>query len=295
MSASNARPTRGPVLITGASTGIGRACAITLARIGFRVLAGVRSARDAASISEASEQFDLKPVSLDVTDANSIVAAAAHVREITGTESLCGLINNAGISISGPVECVPLEGWRRQFEVNVFGAVAVTQAMLPLLREHAVAHGRGSARIVMISSIAGLISTPYAAPYAASKFALEAVSDALRMEIRPQGIRVSIVEPGAIDTPIWKKEHEREVPWSDTSRTLYGEGYAAFSAAAQRAAGGAVPPARVAEVVARCLTVRRPRTRYTVGTDAKFGSFFKPLLPDRLLDRGITRAMKLPR
>ena len=173
-----------------------------------------------------------------MTDSSSIDSATIEARALAAGNGLCGLVNNAGVSVSGPVESVPLEAWRRQFEINVFGAVAMTQAMLPLLREHVAARGLGTARVVMISSIAGLIATPYAAPYSSSKFALEAISDSLRTEIRPQGIHVSIIEPGAIDTPIWTKANEPRLTSASPSEALYAKGYEAFSQAAQKARAG---------------------------------------------------------
>ena len=188
---------RGAVVITGASTGIGEACALHLDKLGFRVFAGIRKAVDGDSLRQrASER--LVPVRLDVSDQMEIDEAARHIIQALGGHGLAGLINNAGIVVGGMLEFLPLEALRRQLEVNVVGQIAVTQALLPSLRK-----ARG--RIVNIGSVAGLISSPFTGAYSASKFALEALTDSLRMELRPWKIHVSLIEPGFIQTPILKK------------------------------------------------------------------------------------------
>jgi NAD(P)-dependent dehydrogenase (short-subunit alcohol dehydrogenase family) len=175
------------VLVTGASTGIGEACALRLAARGIRVFAGVRSESDGASLRQRASD-GLTPVLIDVTVPDAIALARGTVADLVGPEGLAGLVNNAGV----------VDEVRKEFDVNVFGAIAVTQAFLPLLRG-----GRG--RIVNMSSISGRIALPFAGPYAASKFALEAISDSWRVELRPWGIRVAIVEPGEVDTPIRRR------------------------------------------------------------------------------------------
>jgi NAD(P)-dependent dehydrogenase (short-subunit alcohol dehydrogenase family) len=183
------------VVVTGTSTGIGRATALHLDRLGYRVFAGVRRAEDAVRLrSEGSER--LAPVLLDVTDIGSIEAAAKTVSAEVGERGLAGLVNNAGIVTGGPLEFVPLDELRRQLEVNTVGPVAVIQHFLPLVR-------RGRGRVVFVSSIGGRFSQPIVGPYCASKFALEALADALRMEVAPSGIHVSLVEPGAVKTMIF--------------------------------------------------------------------------------------------
>ena len=182
----------GTVVVTGASTGIGEAAALHLKELGFEVRAGVRKDEDA----ERLRAQGVSPLKLDVTDTSSVAAAAAEVGE-----EVFGLVNNAGVAVSAPVEFVPIDQLRRQLEVNLIGQVAVIQAFLPALRQ---SHGR----IVNISSIGGRIALPLASPYAASKFALEAVSDSLRREVAQFGIEVSLVEPGGVKTPIWKKGTE---------------------------------------------------------------------------------------
>src|SRR5512135_480609 len=189
--------TDGSVVITGASTGIGRACALHMDALGWRVFAGIRKDSDAASLrSDASAR--LVPVYLDVTDARSITAAVDAVSNLVGASGLSGLVNNAGIPYGGPVEYLALDRVRHLYEVNFFGVIAVTQAFLPLVR-------RARGRIVNMSSVGGMVSAPFVSPYASSKFALEALSDSLRMELHPWHIEVSSIQPGAIDTPIWNK------------------------------------------------------------------------------------------
>jgi NAD(P)-dependent dehydrogenase (short-subunit alcohol dehydrogenase family) len=262
-------------LVTGASTGIGRACAIHLAQHGFEVLAGVRHADDAPS--------GLEPVRLDVTSADDIATAAERVG---GT--LHALVNNAGIAVNGPVEVLPVEQWRRQFEVNVIGQVAVTRALLP-----ALLNARG--RIVNMSSIGGRVALPLLGPYAASKFALEAVTDALRREVARHGVHVACVEPGGIVTPVWEKsraEGERLVNEMPADARLRYDGLIhALRRAAERQARDGLPPEAVAEVVGHALTARRPRTRYVVGREARVQAVLARLLPDRAVDALVRRAL----
>jgi NAD(P)-dependent dehydrogenase (short-subunit alcohol dehydrogenase family) len=256
--------------------------------MGFTVLAGVRSAADAQSI-EQSKAANVRPILIDVTQADSVANAARETATFCGPAGLFALVNNAGISVHGPVEHVPLSEWRRQLEVNLFGQIAVTQALLPVLRAGVAVHGHGAARIVMMSSIAGLIAQPIIAPYNASKFALEAMSDALRMEIRPQGIKVCVVEPGAIDTPIWAKAEADPgaFPPDHPARVLYAREIDAVVNEARKAAANAIGADAVAKVVAKCLTLRRPRTRYRVGKDAMIGAMAKMVLPTCAVDWGM--------
>jgi len=273
------------VLVTGASSGIGEACALRLSRAGWRVLAGVRTGADGERLREQGGEL-VEPVTLDVTDAGQVAAAAAAF----GDGVLNGLVNNAGIAVSMPLEFLPLEELRRQFEVNVVGQVAVTQAFLPHLR-------RGRGRIVNVGSIAGRSALPFLGAYAASKHALEAVTDALRIELHPFGIEVAIVEPGTIATPIWRKGGETfqrllaGLPADVT--TLYGERMAAFRDAAAAAGRRGEPADEVAKVVEHALTARRPRTRYLVGRDARRRSRLERL-PDRLRDRAYERVLLRP-
>jgi len=265
------------VVVTGASSGIGRACAVRLVGAGWRVLGGVRTAQDAESLREQG----VEALELDVTDASQIAAAADTVGA-----RLDGLVDNAGIAIAAPLELVPLDELRHQLEVNVVGQVAVTQALLPALR-------RGRGRIVLMGSIGGRSALPFLGPYAASKHALEAVADALRVELRPWGIHVSIVEPASIATAIWHKgaeradELSRNVPPEGVA--LYADRVAAFRSIALARGPGADPVA-VAKAVEHALTASRPRARYLVGRDAHLRSWVERL-PTPLRDRVLTRAL----
>jgi NAD(P)-dependent dehydrogenase (short-subunit alcohol dehydrogenase family) len=273
-------------LVTGASTGIGRATALRLDAGGWRVFAGVRRQEDADSLrAEGSER--LTPVTIDVTDAEAIAAAAELIRSELGGAGLDGLVNNAGIGIPSPLETIPIGDFRRQIEVNLVGQVAVTQAMLPLIRE-----ARG--RIVFISSIGGRIAFPLGGAYHAAKFGIEAVGDVFRQELRPWGISVSIVEPGSIDTPIWGRG-DREVDAlgerSPERDRLYGRAVAAYRKASGKLAARGIPPAKVAAAIEHALSARRPRTRYLVGLDVKFQVRAKAVAPARLFDRIVARVM----
>ena len=279
----------GAVLITGASTGIGAASAVHLDRIGFRVWAGVRRPSDGeALVGQASPR--LTPVILDVTDSNSIATALAGVGAGAGADGLAGLVNNAGIVVAAPVEVLPIAELRKQLEVNVIGLVAVTQAALPLLR-------RGHGRVVNIGSISGRIATPVIGAYAASKFAVEALTDALRVEVQPWGIDVALIEPGAVATPIWEKSQAAGLAlrqaWTPDAEGLYADALSAVERAALRSAKQAISPDAVARAVAHALTATRPKTRYLVGTAARIQAIVA-LLPDRLRDRFLTRALGLP-
>jgi NAD(P)-dependent dehydrogenase (short-subunit alcohol dehydrogenase family) len=288
----DARPA---VLITGASKGIGEACALRLARDGFRVYAGVRRQEDAAALVRAGGD-DVVPVMLDVTEPEQIAAAVARIGEETGRRGLPALVNNAGVAIAGPLEFLPIDELRRQMEINFIGQLAVTQACLPLIRrarESAQGDHRAG-RIIFMSSISGLTALPLTGAYAASKFALEAAADAMRVELRPWGITVSLVEPGIISTPIW--ETAREVGERNLARMPpaaqehYGGPLAALSARAGKIRG--LAPEHVAAVVARALTGRRPRARYLVGRDARARLLAHRLLPTRVEDWLIHQALR---
>jgi NAD(P)-dependent dehydrogenase (short-subunit alcohol dehydrogenase family) len=281
------RPARA-VVVTGASSGIGFACARRLAEAGFRVFGGVRKGEDGERLHAATAGRAV-PLRLDVTDADQIAAAARAVDEACGASGLTGLVNNAGIAVAGPLEIVPIEDLRRQLEVNVVGQVAVTQALLPALR-------RGRGRIVNMGSIAGRFSAPFLGPYSASKFALEALTDALRLELRPWGLAVVIVEPGDVATPIWEKGQqygrELEARFPEALRR-----YEPFAARIRRYAAdrgrASAPPDLVARVVLRALTARWPKARYLVGRDAKVRALLARWLPDRARDWLVARLLGL--
>lgn len=279
------------VVITGASTGIGAACAMHLDRLGYQVFAGVRKAEDGVALQKTCSDR-LVPIELDVTELSTIQKSHSLVLQHIEKGGLFGLVNNAGIAVVGPLEAVPLADLRRQLEVNVIGQVAVTQMFLPLLRQ-----ARG--RIINMGSIAGLTTMPLMGPYSASKFALEAITDALRLEVRQWGIHVSIIEPGAIATPIWNKSTldaaEREAVIKEDLRSLYQPIMAAVRKVVGEASKRAISAEAVAKVVGDALTASTPRTRYLVGTDAKLRALMKKLLSDRLSDRLLSWILKLPR
>jgi len=278
--------TRGAVLVTGASTGIGRACAEHLDGLGFGVFAGVRKEADADSLRGAGSAR-MQPLMLDVTDTASVLATARAIEE-AAPAGLRGLVNNAGIAIGGPLEFVTLGDWRRQLEVNFIGQIAVIQATLPALR-------RARGRIVNVTSIGGRVATPFLSPYSASKFALEAVTDALRLELLRFGIEVSAVEPGAVATPMWDKGRAsaEEVSTSLPAEgiALYGTAIQAMSKGIDRLVSGAVPPLDVATAVEHALTAHRPRTRYVVGREARIRLLLARLLPTRAMDKLTVRVM----
>lgn len=273
------------VLITGASTGIGRASALRLDAEGWRVFAGVRRGEDAESL-RAAASGRLVPLMLDVTDDEQIAGAADRIGEAVGEAGLDGLVNNAGIAVPGPLEALPVDDFRRQIEVNLTAHVAVTQAMLPRIRA-----ARG--RIVFITSIGGLMAFPMFGAYHAAKFALEAVGDVFRRELRPWGISVSVVEPGSIATEIWDRGQSEAdallARVSDEHVDLYGDSIEAYREVVRKTAARGIAPEKVAKAIAHALASSRPRTRYLVGADARAQALFNRLLPDRLVDSLIAR------
>jgi NAD(P)-dependent dehydrogenase (short-subunit alcohol dehydrogenase family) len=281
------------VLVTGSSTGIGKACSLYLAKNGFTALAAVRRDEDAKALESAGP--NIRGIKLDVADDASIASAAAKIAEITGESGLAGIVNNAGISVPGPVEFIPRDGWRKQFEVNVFGHVAVTQAMLPLLRNHVARFGKGSARIVLIGSIAGRVTMPILAAYSASKFALASIAGALRMELRHDGIHVCLIEPGAIQSEIWRKgdESASDIAPDDPARAKYGKLIDAVVKTSRESAANAIPAEVVAKLIHRCMTAANPPRRKTVGRDAYIAALLKKYLPESWFDAFLVKALKL--
>jgi NAD(P)-dependent dehydrogenase (short-subunit alcohol dehydrogenase family) len=276
----------GAILITGASTGIGRACALELARLGYDVFAGVRS-REAGDALRAVGGERIKPLTLDVTNTSQISAALQIIEEQTRGRGLRALVNNAGIAVPGPLEIVPIADLRRQLDVNTIAAVAMTQAALPLLRR-----APRPATIVNMSSISGRFSMPLLGAYAASKYALEAISDALRLELRPWGIRVVIIEPGQIATPIWEKTLRATMQSLEAMPTAQVAPYQPLidMVSAQVHPGMGIPAERVVRVVTRAITARHPRARYVVGIDARV-QLVLACLPTWLRDWLLARAL----
>lgn len=267
------------VLVTGASTGIGRATALLLARQGFTVHAGVRKDADGEALGPA-----VRPIRLDVTDAGQIADAAA------GIGRLDALVNNAGIGVTGPVEFVPLDVLRRQYEVNVFGQIAVTQAMLPLLRA-----SRG--RVVTVGSVGSWITLPFGGPLCSSKHAIRSLNDALRMELKPWGIEVVLIEPGSIHTDaVGKLEDEVEPRLASLGaegRRLYGAAYRTMTTTGLRRERDGSSPEVVARAVLHALTSRHPHARYPVGKGSRVMSTLGRWLPQRTLDTLRLRALGL--
>jgi len=274
------------VLVTGAATGIGERCALRLVQQGYRVFAGVRNQEAGERLREAAGPR-LHWLLLDVTDGAMIARAGEIVRAVQEDQALAGLVNNAGIAVGGPLEYLPVERLRTQLEVNVIGLHAVTQAFLPLIRK-----GRG--RIVHIGSIAGRLASPFTGAYAASKHAVEALTDALRLELGPEGIQVAVIEPGQIRTPIWDKglaEFETIASRiNEDGLARYRGRLLALQYIVQRARVHSLSPDAVIDAVIHALESPAPRTRYVVGGDARIRLWLSRLLPDRAMDALMHRA-----
>jgi NAD(P)-dependent dehydrogenase (short-subunit alcohol dehydrogenase family) len=275
-------------VVTGASSGVGQATAKALAARGFHVLAGVRKETDAERLAADG----MEPVILDITDPDDVAAVAERVETDADGRRLAVLVNNAGIAVNAPVETLPMAGWRRQFDVNFFGQVAMIQAVLPNLLS-----ARG--RVVNVSSIGGRVVGPTYGAYAASKFALEAMSDALRREVGQFGVSVIVVEPGMVATPIWDKgvatAQELVAEMSAEQQARYGALVAALLKQTEGVGETGIDPSEVARVIADAVEARRPRTRYLVGRDAKVMARLVAVLPDRVVDRLIARNLGLGR
>jgi NAD(P)-dependent dehydrogenase (short-subunit alcohol dehydrogenase family) len=278
-------------LITGASTGIGQATALRLARAGWTVLAGVRRREDAERLAGEDRSGRIEPLLLDVTDLEQIRLAAVRVSELGGGGDsspgrLDALVNNAGIGFGGPLELISPEDLRTQFDVNVLGQVAVTQALLPALRA-----ARG--RLLFVSSVGGRVAMAFTAPYAASKYALEAIGDALRVELSTSNVQVALIEPGSVATPIWEKtrEVEEKLTIPESMRAEYGHVPAAMKKTIESTASRGVPPEQVAETIEAALTAKRMKARYVIGRDARAMIAMRRLLPDHVFDRVAKRAL----
>ena len=277
------------VLVTGASSGIGRATVRRLDAAGWKVFAGVRKEEDAAALrAESSER--LEPVMLDILDADAIAAAAERIGAEPG--GLDGLVDNAGGAVPGPLEALPIEDFRRQVELNLTAQLAVTQAMLPAIRT-----ARG--RIVMVSSMGGRVALPFTGAYHAAKFGLEGLGDSLRQELAPWGIKVVLIEPGSIDTPIWSRgEEDADKILSGASprlHELYGAAIEKYRQVVKDTAERGIPPEKVAAKIEDALTAGRPSTRYLIGIDAQVMARLKPFVPTPIFDWVIAQAMGFPK
>ena len=257
--------------VTGASSGIGRAIAAAAAARGHRVFATSRHPGSMEDIAGAEK------LALDVTDSRSISDAVADAAARAGRIDV--LVNNAGYGQMGTVEDIPMTKWRAEYDVNVFGLIETAKAVLPVMRE------RRSGYVVNIGSIAGRIAYPFGGAYCSSKFAIEAITDALRLEVEPFGIRVVLIEPGAIRTR-FNDRVEREVDplVHDTSSPYHARYESAFVRFRKESSMGALPPEAVARVVLRAVGKRRPRARYVVTTPAKIFAFAKRFVPDAVMD-----------
>lgn len=269
------------VLVTGASSGMGRACALRLDQAGFRVFAGVRKERDAQELKRVASER-LTPVLLEITDESSIANAVRQVTAAVGGAGLVGLVNNAGIGVPSPLELIPIADLRRQMDINVVAQVAVTQAFLPLIRA-----ARG--RIINVGSVGGRITVPFIGALCASKYATEAINDALRMELAPWGIYVSLIAPGGIRTPAVAKfaqdSEDMIAHFPPEGAKRYATAFRAFVHAFVKSEEGGSEPEVMAEAVLRALTAKTPKTRYPVGHRSRLLPFLARTLPTRLLDR----------
>lgn len=278
------------VLVTGASSGVGHSTASLLSHSGFKVLAAVRSETDALNLQNQSPEH-IHPVIIELRDQNTIKEAVRHVAHKTRGKGLYGLVNCAAMLHCGPLEYFPRELWFEQYDVNLFGPVALTQALLPLIR-------KGNGRIVNIGAVGGGISMPFYGAIASSKIALEAVNDCLRRELYPFGIHVSIIEPGGIATPANYKMRDsvtrflRDLEPSGQER--YGESMEAFSQWAFAMHQNNLKPEKVAKTVIKALKARKPKTRYRLGWDSRASALLMKLLPDRWFDKVILKITKLP-
>jgi NAD(P)-dependent dehydrogenase (short-subunit alcohol dehydrogenase family) len=271
-------------VVTGASTGIGAATARELARRGFHVLAGVRSDRDADAIRRPG----IEPVIIDITNPDHIRALAIRVNDDPQGRAVRALVNNAAIQANVPIEVFAIDEWRRMFEVNLFGHVAVTQALLPALLD-------SSGRVVNVSSVGGKVAMATYGPYAATKFALEAVSDSLRRELAPFGVEVVVVEPGAVRTEMLGRAiaaaNELVPAMTPDHGRRYGALMQAVNTQAATSTNSGLPADAAAVVIANAITARKPRTRYTVGREAALIRVVR-FLPDRALDRILAAALR---
>jgi NAD(P)-dependent dehydrogenase (short-subunit alcohol dehydrogenase family) len=282
-------------LITGTSSGIGKAISLKLAAEGVNVFAGVRRITDGEALATEASQLSARPprrkgrvipIILDVTDNVSIHNAVCRVQEETGSNGLWALINNAGVAVGGPVEEVSATDWRRQFDINFFGWVEVIRAALPLLRKGVQSQGIHIPRLVLVSSIGGRVAQPFLAPYTCSKAAATALGDSLRLELRRQGIGVSVIEPGAIATPIWRKGEASlaEFGPNHPARKLYAGEIDGLRKTAAEVAAAAIPAARAANAIWRALTAGHAPARVLVGQDARIAALLKRWLPTKWFD-----------
>ena len=239
----------------------------------------------------SEQQSLLEPIEIDIAVQSSVQTAVESLTNEVGTKGLFALVNNAGIALGGPIETIHLDDWQRQFDVNLFGTAALTQAVIPLLR------AATNSRIVNLGSILGLCASPFLAPYSASKFALEAFTDCLRIELAPWGIHTSVIQAGNVRTPIWDKAEQQTEEFnqrlSDEYMQMYGQQIEAMADVGISKGRGGVTPQKVARVIARALTSKRPRRHYRVGRDAKAFAIAKKFMPTRVFEYLLMRRFRL--
>ena len=274
-----------PVLVTGASSGIGEAAAVLLARSGFKVYAAARRLEKTKDL-EGLAGGRITALRLDVIDEGSIEQAMATIAE--AGQPLYGLVNNAGVSVTGPVEEVDMNEWRRQFETNVFAVVAMCKAVAPQMR------GEGRGRIVNVGSVAGRIVSPFMGAYAASKHALEGLSDALRQEMALHGVKVSLVRPGFINTPFGEQEQDGLEPFAEPGRP-YADAVARMKAWHAKGHPDGASPMDVAEAIRHALTAANPKARYVVPKKYLGSLLLRNTLPEPLVDGLMGRIVGLQR
>ena len=272
------------VVVTGASTGIGKAIAVEMSKAGYSVVAGVRKDTD---LKAWADTLNVSPILLDVTQDSSCEQALQKLKPQFESAARVHLINNAGIAVLGPVETLPMEKWHEQFEVNVFGLIRVTQKFLPWIR-------KTQGRIVNMSSVSGRAASPFITAYSSSKFAVESISDGLRREMKPFGVKVIVIEPGAIDTPIWNKgapsKEEAVASLPPSLVEVYRKTYSRFIELALNLARNAAPVKKVSDAALKSIASKNPKTRYVVGNPSVFfESFLSYHLPDKWVDRMVDK------
>jgi NAD(P)-dependent dehydrogenase (short-subunit alcohol dehydrogenase family) len=276
------------ILVTGASSGIGWATSLHLAGKGWHVFAAVRKEADANKLRDASSG-KITPVIMDLLDYASVKRAAGEIEELLGGAGLDALFNNAGISVQGPMEIIPIEMFEQQMRVNAFGSLFVSQTFLPLIR-------KAKGRIIFMSSESGRVTIPLVGPYSASKFALEAVANALRVELLPSGVKVSLVEAATIKTPMWDKiDTTTEILLSSLTpqaKDLYKEELNTLRVIPKRQADTGIPMEKVIQVINRALESPRPKARYVVGWEARFFIYSYAILPTGMVDWIASKAVR---
>lgn len=273
------------ILITGTSTGIGRATALHLDKLGYKVFAGVRKDEDAKALKrEASE--NLVPLMIDMNDTNSMENAFKQVSAFADSEGLAGLMNNAAIPMGGPLEFFNPDQLQKGLQANLLGHIRMIQLFLPLIRKK-------KGRIINIGSIGGIFPAPFTAPYSASKAAMHALTHALRRELLPEGIHVVLIIPGNIKTSIWKKVQDGTKAASPAVEALYGSALESMEKLTKKMSSQGIPPESVAKVVEKALTLKCPKPTYIVGTDAKLQNIAAVVLPNRWIDRLFLFALRI--